>query len=537
MKSTKLALLIGAALALPGSALAEGQPVPPVEILTWPAARYQSYFETSNYVAEGWRELGLDVVLNVQPFPNPMLQMWFTQHDFDVVMSVLSGQPQRMEPDFFTNAQFNTKSSQPGDFNVGSYSNAELDRLGAEQLTIYDKDQRKPVVDEIQEILYEDPPEAIIATTNYTFAINTSVVDIPGYEEHPDGPRGIWNMLRMTALDGDVVKIGRSIDQTTFNPLVASTGNDLDNLALVYDKLVELGPDGSPRMWLAESVESVDPTTIVVKIRQGHMFSDGEPVTAEDVKFTFDYFKENNAVYFTKYLSRVASVDVVDSHTVRFNLTEPFAPFVMNTLGQVLIIPKHIWENVTEREGIEKPQDYSNSPLVGSGAYTLEYFREGQEILLKKRDGHFADPQSDLLIIVFGSAEVVGAALKKGDIHVSFQPIVPAVVDEFAAEPDIRLLEGRSVGYMSMRYNMDRDVLQDKALRHALSYAIPYEAIIEEVLGGNGNRSASPIVPSNAFWHNADLALPEYDIDKAKSILMEAGYSWSDDGSLLYPEK
>jgi peptide/nickel transport system substrate-binding protein len=536
MQKTTIGLVAAIALAWSGGAYAQGKPVPEINILTWPAARYQSYFETSNYVAEGWRELGLDVTLDIQPFPNPMLQMWFTQHDFDVVMSVLSGQPQRMEPDFFTNAQFNTKSNQPGDFNVGSFSNETVDRLGAEQLMIYDKDERKKVVDELQRVLYDEQPEAIIATTNYTFAINTAVVDIPGYEEHPDGPRGSWNMLRMTPKEGDVVKIGRTIDQTTFNPLVATTGNDLDNLALVYDKLVELGPDGAVRMWLAESVESTDPTTIVVKLRQGHTFSDGEPVTAEDVKFSFDYFKEWEAVYFKKYLDRVKSVDVVDEHTVQFNLTEPFAPFVMNTLGQMMVVPKHIWENVVEREGIEKPQDYANSPLIGSGAYTLEYFREGQEILLKKRDDHFADPQSDLLIIVFGSAEIVGAALKKGDIHVSFQPIVPTVIEEFAAEPNIKLLDGRSVGYMSMRYNMDREVFQDKALRRALAHAIPYDAIIEEVLGGKGDRSASPIVPSNKFWHNADLPLPEYSIEKARSILAEAGYSWADDGSLLYPE-
>ncbi len=528
------ALLAGVTMGLTGVAYGQ-EPVPEIKVLTWPAARYQSYYETSNYVAEGWRQLGLKVALDVQPYPNPMLQMWFTDHNFDVVMSVLSGQPQRMEPDFFTNAQFNSKSSKPGDFNVGEYANETVDKLGNEQLGIFDRDKRKPVIMELQKVLYDDPPEAIVATTNYIFAINTAKADIPGYEESPDGPRAPWNVLKMVNKAGGAVKIGRTIDQTTFNPLAASTGNDLDILGLVYDKLIELGPDGSPRMWLAESLDVVDPTTITVKIKSGHTFSDGKPVTAADVKFSFDYFKTHEAVFFKKYLSRVASVEATDDTTVTFKLSEPFAPFVMNTLGSVFVLPKHIWENVVAENNLAKPQDFKNQPLVGGGAFTLDYWREGQELSLKKRVGHFNEPASDILIVVFGSAEVVGAALKKGDIDISFQPIVPTVVEEFEKEPNMKLLQARSVGYMSMRYNLGREVLKNKALRQAMAWAIDYDAIIEEVLGGNGDRSASPIVPANAFWHNAELELPKYDIEKAKGILKDAGFTWAADGSLLYP--
>ncbi len=537
MRKTWIGLVAAGAIASTGTAFGQGQPVPEIKILSWPAARYQSYFETSNYVAEGWRKLGLKVTLDPQPFPNPMLSKWFREHDFDVVMSVLSGQPQRMEPDFFTNAQFNSKSSVPGDFNVGSFSHPEFDALGEKQLAIYDREERRKLTHELQRILYEEQPEAIIATTNYTFAINTANADIPGYEESPDGPRAPWNMLRMTSKRGAAVRIGRTIDQTTFNPLAASTGNDFDNLVMIYDKLIELGPDGTPRMWLAEALEIVDPVTVVVKLRQGQSFSDGKPVTAADVKFSFDYFKKWEAVYFKKYLEKVASVDIVDPHTVRFKLTQPYAPFIMNTLGQVLILPQHVWADVVERSGIAKPQEYRNMPPIGSGAYTLRHWREGQELSLVRRPEHFMKPQGDLLIIVFGSAEVVGAALKKGDIDVSFQPILPTIVKEFGAEKNIRLLQARSVGYMSMRYNMSRAVMGNRDLRRALAYAIPYEQIIADVLGGDGDRSASSIVPANTYWHNAALAMPRYDIERAKGMLRDAGFTWGPDGALRFPAK
>jgi peptide/nickel transport system substrate-binding protein len=510
------------------------QPVPEIKVLTWPAAKYQHYFETSNYVAEGWRKLGLKVTLDPQPFPNPMLSKWFKEHDFDVVMSVLSGSPQRSEPDFFTNAQFNSRNSAPGDSNVGSFSNAKVDELGAKQLALYDAQERRKVIHELQRVLADEQPEAVLAYVVNTFAMNTSKLDISGYEDSADGPRSLWNMLRLTSKAGAPVKIGRTIDQGTFNPLAATIVEDFNTLSLVYDKLVELGADGSPRMWLAEALEVVDPTTVVVKLRQGHSFSDGKPVTAEDVKFSFDYLKRWDAAYFKKYLEKLASVDPT---TVRFKLTEPYAPFIINTLGQVLILPKHVWGDVVEKTGIAKPQDFRNMPLVGSGPYTLRYWREGQEISLQRRADHFAKPASDLLIVVFGSAELVGASLKKGDIDISFQPVVPTVVKEFAAEKNIKLIQARSNGHMSMRYNTARPALASKALRQAMAHAIPYDAIIEEVLGGDAGRSATPIVPVNAFWHDASIPLPAYDIDKARAILKAAGYSWGSDGALRAPAK
>lgn len=534
----RLATLAAAAvLAMAGTASGQGQPVPEIRILTWPAAKYQHYYETTNYVAEGWRKLGLKVTLDPQPFPNPMLSKWFKEHDFDAVMSVLSGSPQRMEPDFFTNAQFNSKSAAPGDFNVGSFSNARVDALGAEQLAIYDQQARRKIVHELQRAIADEQPEAVIAVTTNNVAINTRNVDIPGYEDSPDGPRSIWNMLRYATKNGQPARIGRTIDQGTFNPLAATILEDWANLSLVYDKLVEIGPDGAPRMWLAQSLDIVDPTTLVVKLRAGHTFSDGKPVTAEDVKFSFDYFKKWEAVYYKKYLEKVAAVEILDPQTLRFKLTEPYAPFVMNTLGQVFILPQHIWSGVVEQNKLAKPQDYRNNPLVGSGPYTLKHWREGQELALQKRADHFAKPASDLLIIVFGSAEVVGAALKKGDIDVSFQPIVPAILAEFEAEKNIKIYRFRSNGYFSMRYNVARPVFANRDLRRALAHAIPYEAIIADVLGGEAGRSASTIVPANAFWHNDVIPLPKYDLDRARAVLKEAGFTWGSDGALRFPAK
>lgn len=468
-------------------AMAQAKPVPEIDFLTWPAARYQHYYESSSYIAEQWRKLGVKVKLNAAGFPNPMLAMWFNTHQFDAVLSVLSGSPIRMEPDFFTNAQFNSRSTAPGDWNVGSFANAKVDEIGSQQLKIYDIETRRPLIHQMQSILADEQPEGLISSVVNTTAMNTNTAALEGFEPSADGIRSVWNLLKLESKTPQkLVRLGWTIDQASWNPLVARTLEDLDRLGLVYDRLIVVGPDGKPRMWAAESLKVVDPLTIEVKLRSSLAFSDGKPLTAEDVRFTFEYMQKNDAVYFKKYLEKIVSVETIGATGVRFKLVEPYAPFILNTLGQVLILPKHVWADLTAREKLAKPQDYRNQPLVGSGPYRLRHWKEGQETYLERNEKHFAQPKSDLAMIVFGSGEVLAASLKKGSIDVSLQPLVPTVVDEFKKEPYLRLFRTQSNGYMSVRYNTARPPFDNKAFRQALSHAIPYEAIISEVLNGDG---------------------------------------------------
>ena len=365
-------LLCAAAVALAGPAAAQqGKPVPEVHFLSWPAASYSQYAESANYVAEEWEKLGLKVFMDQQAFPNPMLKMWFNDHDFDAVLSSLSGAPHRLEPDFFTNAQFNSANSSPGSWNVGEYSNPEFDRLGNEQLGIFDKTKRQKIIYELQRILFEDQPEAVLYSPVRRFAVNTKNMEIDGYEDNPQGLRANANVMRMRSKrDQNLVRIGWTVEFSVLNPTAARTLEETEIAALLYDRLLWIGSDGVPQNWLATSVEEVSDTEIIVKIRGDHTFSDGKPVTAEDVKFSFDYMKKWEAPYFVQYLSRVDTVEAVDATTVRFTLTEPYAPFIMNTLGQMYVLPKHVWETLVDDLGIETPQQFANDNPVGLIAWS-----------------------------------------------------------------------------------------------------------------------------------------------------------------------
>lgn len=534
----RMGLLAGTAMLLlaPFPVLAEGEIVPTINFLTWPSTKYQHYYETSAYLAESWAELGLDVNLNAQPFPAPMLGMWFTDHDFDVVMSVLSGSTARFEPDFFTSNQFVTENSTPGGMNVGSFSNERVDELTRVQRAIYDVDARKKVIDELQAVLHDEQPEGLIAYVINTTAYNRDNVKIDNYESTPEGLRSIWNLLRLEPLDGDDrILLGWTIDQDSWNPLTFKTLEDLDRLGLVYDRLLVVGPSGKPEMWAATSLEAIDETTFEVTLRDDLTFNDGRKVTPEDVKFSYDYLKENKAIYFQQYLDNLESV-TVDGDRIRFRLIEPSAPFVSAALAQVPILPQHVWSNILEETGLEKPQDFRNTQIVGSGPFNLKYWKEGREIYLERNESHFMQPRADLLMVQFGSAEILSSALAKGDIDISLQPLVPTVIDEFRTFKQLELVQAQSNGYMSARYNIQSGPFANKTLRQALSHAIPFEAIIEEVLGGDAAPTPSSIVSSNTFWTNSDLEIPAYDLEKARQILRDGGFNWDADGRLHFPE-
>lgn len=516
----------------------QGEPVPEIHFLSWPAASYANFAETGNYVAEEWEKLGLRIRMDQQAFPNPMLQMWFTDHTFDVVLSSLSGAPHRLEPDFFTNAQFNSANSTPGSWNVGEYSNPEFDRLGAEQLKIYDADARKVKIDELQRMIVEEQPDAVLSSLLQVFAINKDNMEFEGYQANPQGVRANANQIVMRSKrDQNLVRIGWTLEYSVLNPTAARTIEEAEIAALLYDRLLWIGADGSAQMRLAEKIDTVSETEIVVTIRNGHTFSDGQPVTAEDVKFSFEYMKEWQAPYFTQHLSRVDKVEVVDPNTVRFTLTEPYAPFIMNTLGQMYVLPKHVWEPLVEDLGIENPQQFANNEPVGSGPYKVRYRREGSELYLERREDHFDPPLSDLLYIVYGSAEIVFQSLKTGSIDVSFQPVPAPAIEEFESHPSLELIEAQSNGIMSLRYKVTGPVFWNRDLRRALYHAIPYERIVDEIYAGKAVLTATPITPVNAFWHNADLPKPKFDPAKAREILEEAGFTWDSEGRLHFPPR
>lgn len=121
--------------------------------------------------------------------------------------------------------------------------------------------------------------------------------------------------------------------------------------------LVRLDENGRPVNWPVSKIEYLDERTVAVELQDDFAFHDGEPLTVEDVKFTFDFAKEVNSPTYSAHIRSIASVEITGPNSLVFNLSDSYAPFVSSTLSQCLILPEHIW-------GALYAEDYEPTPYL-----------------------------------------------------------------------------------------------------------------------------------------------------------------------------
>lgn len=264
---------------------------------------------------------------------------------------------------------------------------------------------------------------------------------------------------------------------------------------------------------------SEDGLTWTVKIRDDVKFTDGEPLTAEDVAFTYNNCKENSSVNdFTMLKEAVA----VDETTVEFHLETPFSiwPYTMAIVG---IVPEHAYDS-----------NYGQNP-IGSGRYIMKQWDKGQQVIfeanpdyyggevkIKKLTVLFMDEDAALAAAMAGQVDVAHTAASYADQDISgYSLLQVASVDNRGFNlPAVPAEEkdGLTVG---------NDVTSDLAIRRAINIGIDREEMIENVLGGYGTAAYS--VCDKLPWYNADAEV-SYDQEAAKKILDDAGWAEGSDG-------
>lgn len=313
---------------------------------------------------------------------------------------------------------------------------------------------------------------------------------------------------------------------------------------LVYDTLNSVEPDFSPGPQLAESWEtSEDKLTWTFHLDPDAMWQDDEPVTADDVKFTFDLILQNEkeGALWIDYLSNVDSVDVIDTHTVEVVTTVPKA--TMLTM-MVPILPKHLWEDVPA-DDIDKVDpwdpDYFPDGPIGSGPLILESYDSVRgEIVMLKNPDYFIDvcKVDEVLWKAFGDETVMVNALWSGDIDVAMD--VPASLwDTTLTKPG---LEGQATSALSF-YELGINCASEEwrtdfpkastnlettnlSVRQAIAMATNKTDIVDRILRGLAQKGESIIPTATPFWH---YYVPEedvwdYHIVEANALLNASGY-------------
>jgi len=510
------------------------EPVPTVNFVTWTQNQKPGYFEMTRMMVEQFEQLGISIELDPQQYPQPFISTLFETRDFDMLMLGMEGASYRLDPGFYLNTALHSDNVDQGGWNLTGFEREEFDSLSREQQRALNQEDRRELVYELQQLQRDQQAWTVFQYPMLASGLDTASFEEPSQTVPGEGFSSMWTLV---TIDGgaelDYGKAQSNIN--SLNPLNAQSADDIQFIEPLYDTITRIGPNGRAENWLATDVVVEDDTTVTVTLRDGVTFHDDEEVTGEDVAFSFRYQQENNAPYVSSYLEPVGEASA-DGQRVTFSLSRPYAPFTTLTLGQVPILPKHIWDGVADREDVEDPANYRNEPPIGSGPFEFAEYRDGSYLELAAVDDHpFAPAIDTLRFRLYGTKSTAQQALQRGEIDVLDQ--LPNTLRRDIERSDDLLLNFQPQhGLRALLHNTrNGQPYSDPAFRRALAHAIPRGRIRDQVYGGRAGLGGSIIAEANEFWHNPDVEPLAFDTETARSVLSEAGYTWSDDGRLHYP--
>lgn len=321
-----------------------------------------------------------------------------------------------------------------------------------------------------------------------------------------------------------ILVVGQIAEPQSLDPHTVTATNDFRILVNVYDGLVRF-KDGTLEVEpaLAESWEiSEDGKTYTFKLREGVTFHDGSAFDAEAVKFNFDrMLREDHPFYGTGpfplsfNFSSVEAVNVVDSHTVEFQLSEAFAPFLSNLAYPTGLI---VSPAAVEQHG----KDYGRNPS-GTGPFRFVEWQSNQRVVVERNPDYWDGP-AQLEAVVFRpitDANTRVAEMMAGGIDVMVE-VPPDNLATFAQDASFAVAEQAGPHVWFAILNTRSGPFADKKVRQAANYAVNKETLVNDVLQGTATVAAGPIPP--AFnWVEDTVAPYPYDPEKARALLAEAG--------------
>ncbi len=355
--------------------------------------------------------------------------------------------------------------------------------------------------------------------------------------------------------DDTTLTVAVLTDVDSFNPFVGIKATSFEMWALTYDYMIGYSmKDMSPEPGLATSWDtSDDGLTWTFHIRDGVKWSDGEPLTAADIAYTYNRIIDGGteAATWGSYLTGADTITAPDPETVVIALKKPLATL---PLLPIPIIPEHVWKNVSEKDvKTYKAEPENGQPVVGSGPFRLvsgEASGSTYEFDVNP-DYWGGTPHLDHVVFrVYKSDDPAVQALKKGEVDF-VDGITALQVKALQGEPGITAQDGDSPGFDEIAFNTGaadpktgepigdgNPALKDPKFRHALGWGLDLDQLIEKVYQGAGLPGTTIVPPaySNWQWQPPDDELMTYDPDKAGALLDEAGYTMGDDGLRTMPD-
>ena len=325
------------------------------------------------------------------------------------------------------------------------------------------------------------------------------------------------------AADQTTLTVGMDVDAGTLDPRLARDTTAYRTDDLIFAGLVHLTPSLKAVPDLAESWENPDPTTWVFHLRDGLTFSDGTPLTADDVVYTFQtetvpaFGSPARALF-----APIESVEAVDPKTVKFTLSAPYAPLL-----------SYMDLGIVSKAEADAGKDIANNP-VGAGPMTLVAWNRGSDIELAANPKYWAGAPAmkQVVLKIVSDNSARAQAFEAGDLDAIQSPLSPQDIQRLAADSRFGNVVTSGLGVTYINFNTKDPLLSDPKMREAFAMLIDSETIVGDIYQGVDKVATSVLLPSS-WAYSPDIKQPSFDPAGAVKLFNELGWKDSDGDGIL----
>ena len=307
------------------------------------------------------------------------------------------------------------------------------------------------------------------------------------------------------------ITIAEKAEIKTLDPQKTVDSASLSVIQMINQKLFKIDNDGNIIPEIAEEVTKVDTKTTLIKIKKDLFFSNGEPVTVDDVLFSLNRAKESPRM--TQDFYMIESFEKVDDATIKVK--------TFYEAGNLLHKLASMGASIMNKKALEE----NENNIIGSGMFKLKEWVAGDRIVLERNE-YFKEANSNIkeIIIKFiPEANSRMIMLETGEVDIA-EALLPLDFQKISKEDDkFTTVEMQSSSNMFIGFDLRDKHLSDKRVRQAIAYAINNQDIVDSIYNGSATVATSPI-PKITTGHNENSNPYEQNIEKAKELLAEAGY-------------
>jgi peptide/nickel transport system substrate-binding protein len=336
---------------------------------------------------------------------------------------------------------------------------------------------------------------------------------------------------RDAALFGGQYCSSAASDAVSFHPYLTTDTASSSYQAAVYEssllRLDENTLEYIPHMAESYSV-SEDGLTFTFNLRQTIQWSDGQPLTAQDFKWSYDQATNpDNGFPYLSQLDFIESYEALDDYTLQIKIKEVYAPALGQMAGLITPLPKHVWENLPWDDPEQNPE--INLPSVVSGPYKVKEWTRDQRIIFEANENYWyrgAPSIAETLTEIVPDTDISYQMMASGECDTG--TITPEKLEEARTLDNITVYEwwpaAASWSYIGLNMR-EGFATNDINVRHGLAYAIDKQLITDEIMLGQAKRQCS-VFPETSWVYNPDVPCYDYDPEQAIAEFEEAGYTY-----------